>query len=136
MFCTPQKTTLKPERLSLVLVIVNTIILRCRACKHQTRMLRPEVAKEMVMDDPSPPEKRSELPSTAETFVRSDERSPSLVLSMSAMALGEKVFSIGRFRVTKHFNKLTKVVDFNNIFGLTFFTLRTSCSLPKLRMMP
>ena len=83
-------------------------------------LLRPEVAKQMAVPDP-PEVKVSELPTSAESFTSSDEKPPTLVPSESCMALEEKAFSIGRFKVTRHFDDLTKVDCLYDMFVLQFF---------------
>ena len=72
----------------------------CNACKHVSRMIRPDMLKELVRCKSKDEE---EIPSAAARFMRSDEKPPTLVLSESSMSLASKVFSLGRFKVSPSF---------------------------------
>ena len=52
----------------------------------------------------------ADVPSAALRFSCSDEKAPSLVMSDSAMELGVKIFSRGKFKIPYHFEELTKLV--------------------------
>ena len=41
-------------------------------------------------------------------FTRTDEKPPTLTLSESAMELGTKIFSSGKYRIPRHFEELTR----------------------------
>ena len=78
----------------------------CNSCNGVKKMLKPAVLAELTKGSTEVPE--GEVPSAAKRFSRSDETPPSLILSDSAMELAAKVFSLGKFKLPKHFDELTK----------------------------
>ena len=94
-FCSLHKVDLDPET--------------CNACRNVSRMVRPEVLKQLVMSRVSSGGvEGDDVPSAASRFCRSDDPVPTLTFSPSSMELATKIFSLGRFKVPHHFEELTK----------------------------
>ena len=91
-FCSTHKVDLQPQT--------------CNACRHVSRMVRPNVLKELVKTKGV--KEDSDIPSAAARFCRSDTVEPTMVLSESTMDLAIKVFSLGKFKLPHHYENLTK----------------------------
>ena len=81
----------------------------CNGCYTISKMVKPHVLKEIIKarangDGPED----AEVPSAAARFSRSDEKPPTLTLSPPCMDLASKIFSLGKFKVSHHFEELTK----------------------------
>ena len=92
LFCSIQEENLQPTT--------------CNACYRSSQWLKPTHAKSLLAR--AKPKAQGDIPSKGERLQRSDEVTPTLVLSENAMVLGEKVFSMGRFKIPRHFEELTK----------------------------
>ena len=79
----------------------------CNSCNGLASMIKPAILSELTKGSAGQAEE-GEVPSAAKRFSCSDEMPPTLVLSDLAMELASKVFSLGKFKVAKHFEELTK----------------------------
>ena len=79
----------------------------CNVCYRYSQWLKPAHAKALLAKSKAQAPK-GDIPSKGERLQRSDEVAPTLILSENAMVLGEKVFTMGKFKLPRHFEELTK----------------------------
>ena len=90
MLCSKHAKVLKPDD--------------CNACAKLSRMVHSKVLAQIS----ETPGLESEVPSAAQRFCRSDEKPPTLTLSPASMDLAEKVFKLGRYKIPRYFEELTR----------------------------
>ena len=78
----------------------------CNVCHHVFKMLKPAHAQALLAKTKAV--KQGDIPAKSQRLKRTDQVNPTLTLSDNAMDLSEKVFTMGRFKIPRHFEELTK----------------------------
>ena len=78
----------------------------CQVCRHVSRMLRDDVAKQVVVDHD---DGEDQLPGPSTVFGRRcDEKEPTLCFSDDEMNIAKHLFTVGAFRDKKQFDHLVQ----------------------------